>query len=90
VRSGNERLPLVATKTSKGGVVSGRFQIAPQVLGLLASGFDTMEVSLVPDGELKEALSQARTAKKAPNYGGTAILEGPITGPIVEAGEKEG
>ncbi len=83
----DERLPLVATKANKDGVVSGRFQIAAQVLGLLAGGFDKMELSLVPDAELRSALKQARTAKKAPQYGGTAILEGPVTGPIVEAGE---
>jgi hypothetical protein len=88
VRSGEERLPLVATKASKSGVVSGRFQIAAQVLGLLAGGFDTMELSIVPDDELRTALKQARTAKKPPNYGGTTILEGPVTGPIVEAGEE--
>jgi hypothetical protein len=88
VRSSNERLPLVATEATKSGLISGRFQIAAQVLGLLAGGFDTMEVSLVPDGELRSALKQARTAKKAPNYGGTTILEGPVTGPIVEAGEE--
>jgi hypothetical protein len=88
VRSADERLPLVATEATKSGLISGRFQIASQVLGLLAGGFDTMEVSLVPDGELRSALKQARTAKKAPNYGGTTILEGPVTGPIVEAGEE--
>ncbi len=86
-RSASERLPLVATTTTKGGVISGRFQIAPQVLGLLASGFDTMQLSVVPDAELRAALKQARTAKKAPRYGGTEILEGKVGGPIVEAGE---
>ena len=57
------------------------------MLGLLASGFDTMELSIVPNDELRTALAQARKAKKAPSYGGTPVLEGPVTGPIVEAGE---
>jgi hypothetical protein len=87
VRSENERLPLIATTATKSGIVSGRFEVAPQVLGLLAGGFDTMELSLVPNDELRVALTQARKSKKAPDYGGTPVLEGPVTGPILEAGE---
>jgi hypothetical protein len=89
VRSESQRLPLIATTATKSGIISGRFEIAPQVLGLLAGGFDTMELSLVPDDELRVALAQARKSKKAPDYGGTTVLEGPVTGPIVEAGEEE-
>jgi hypothetical protein len=90
VSSASERLPLIATSATKSGVISGRFEVAPQVLGLLASGFDTMELSIVPNDELRTALAQARKSKKAPSYGGTPVLEGPVTGPIVEAGESEG
>jgi hypothetical protein len=89
VRSESQRLPLIATTATKSGIISGRFEIAAQVLGLLAGGFDTMELSLVPNDELRVALAEARKSKKAPNYGGTTILEGPVTGPIVEAGEEE-
>jgi hypothetical protein len=89
VRSESQRLPLIATTATKSGIISGRFEIAPQVLGLLAGGFDTMELSLVPDDELRVALEQARKSKKAPDYGGTTVLEGPVTGPIVEAGEEK-
>ena len=87
VRSATQRLPLVATEATDSGIISGRFQIAPQVLGLLAGGFDEMEVSLVDDDVLRGALAQARKSKKAPDYDGTPVLAGPITGPIVEAGE---
>jgi hypothetical protein len=89
VRSASERLPLIATSATKSGIISGRFEVAPQVLGLLAAGFDTMELSIVPNDELRTALAQARKSKKAPSYGGTLVLEGPVTGPIVEAGEEE-
>jgi hypothetical protein len=85
-RSPSARLPLVATKVSDQGVISGRFRVAPQVLGLLAGGFDTMELSLVPDDELRVALAQARKSRQAPDYGGEEVLEGPVTGPIVDAG----
>jgi uncharacterized protein YdbL (DUF1318 family) len=89
IRSASERLPLIATSATKSGIISGRFEVAPQVLGLLASGFDTMELSIVPNDELRTALAQARKSKKAPDYGGTAVLRGTVTGPIVEAGEEE-
>ena len=86
-RGPGERLPLVATKVGKSGTIAGRFQVAPEVLGLLASGFDEMDVSLVGDRRLKVALAQARKTRKAPAYGGVETLRGTITGPIVEAGE---
>jgi hypothetical protein len=89
VRSASERLPLIATSATRSGIISGRFEVSPQVLGLLAAGFDTMELSIVPNDELRTALAKARTAKKAPDYGGTPVLRGPVTGPIVEAGEAE-
>jgi len=87
-KASDERLPLVATSVGGNGRLEGSFQIAPQVLGLLASGWDTMEVSLVSNGELSTALKAARGAKKAPNYEGVDALRGAVTGAIVEAGEQ--
>jgi hypothetical protein len=87
VRSPSQRLPLVATEANASGIISGRFQVAAQVLGLLAGGFDEMEVSLVDDDVLRAALAQARKSEKPPDYEGTTVLAGPVTGPIVEAGE---
>jgi hypothetical protein len=84
----DERLPLVATSVSGNGRLEGSFQIAPQVLGLLAAGWDTMEVSLVSNGELSTALKAARSAKQAPSYEGVDALRGTVTGAIVEAGEQ--
>ena len=91
VRSASERLPLIATSATKSGIISGRFEVAPQVLGLLAAGFDTMELSIVPNDELRAPRwRKARERRrKRPSYGGTPVLEGPVTGPIVEAGEAE-
>ncbi|MFI5028539.1 MAG: hypothetical protein ACHQCF_06110 [Solirubrobacterales bacterium] len=88
VKSPSQKLPLVATKVTRAGTIEGSFQVAPQVLGLLASGFDTMEVSLVSDGQLGAALKAAKNAKKAPNYSGVEVLRGAVTGAIVEAGQK--
>jgi hypothetical protein len=88
VNSKSQRLPLIVTKT-KNNVIAGRFKVEPQVLGLLAGGFDQMELSLVGDNALRAAVEQAKKSKTAPNYGGTPVLAGPVTGPIVEAGETE-
>jgi hypothetical protein len=88
-KSSSERVPLIATKTNKAGEIVGSFKIAPQILGLLASGFDQMEVSLVPDDELGTALKAAQKSGSAPDYGGTDVARGEVTGPIIEAGEEE-
>jgi hypothetical protein len=87
-KSHSERLPLVATQLNKKGELIGTFPIAPQVLGLLASGFDEMEVSLVANGELSAALKAAQESKAAPKYSGTDVLRGAVTGAIVEAGQQ--
>jgi Sigma-70, region 4 len=83
-KSAGERVPLIATRVGDSGKIGGQFQVAAQVLGLLASGYDEMEVSLVPDDELAGALKTAQQNKKAPTYGGTTFMQGPVTGPIVE------
>jgi hypothetical protein len=86
-KSPTERLPLVATQVNKKGEVLGSFPVAAQVLGLLASGYDEMELSIVADTELTAALKAAKNAKAPPNYTGSDILRGQVTGAIVEAGE---
>ncbi|HEY5977869.1 MAG TPA: hypothetical protein VIT85_08430 [Solirubrobacterales bacterium] len=87
-KSEQERVPLVASRPNGKGEIVGSFRIAPQILGLLASGYDNMEVSLVPNDELGTALKAAQKSGTAPAYGGTELAAGAVTGPIVEAGEK--
>lgn len=87
-KSASEKLPLVATRVTSSGRIEGRFPVAPQVLGLLASGYDTMEIALVDDSELSAALKAAKTARKAPDYKGEVFLRGAVVGAIVEAGEQ--
>jgi hypothetical protein len=90
VARGEQRLPLIAAKVGADGVINGRFEVATQVLGLLAAGFDEMEVALVDDDRLRVALAQAQKSGDAPDYGGATVLSGAVTGPIVEAGGDEG
>jgi hypothetical protein len=89
-RSPQERIPIAATKVDKSGTISGQFQVPSTALNLLASGFDEMEVSLVDNGELRGAVTAAQQQKKTPQFNGTDVLRGPVTGPVVSAGEEEG
>jgi hypothetical protein len=88
-RSPSERIPIAASQVGKSGTISGQFQVPSTALGLLASGFDEMEVSLVPNSELRVAVTEAQKTKKTPKFGGTDVLRGPVTGPVVEKGEEE-
>jgi hypothetical protein len=86
-KGSGDRVPLIASLPNKNREIVGSFKIAAQILGLLASGYDTMEVSLVPNGELGQALTAAQKTGTAPTYGGVDVARGEVTGPIVEAGE---
>ena len=88
VRSPSERVPIAAAKVGKNGQIGGQFQIAPESLGLLASGYDELEVSLVSDATLRAALAKATKEKKPPDFQSKDVLRGKVTGPITEAAEK--
>jgi hypothetical protein len=83
-RSPTERVPIAATEVGRSGTIAGQYQIAPEALGLLAGGFDQMEVSLVSNASLKTALTQAKKERKALSYSGAVVLRGKVTGPIVK------
>ena len=88
-RSSDERIPIAATKVAKAGTISGQFQVPATALSLLASGFDEMEVSLVANDELRAAVTQAQQKKKTPQFEGTDVLRGTVTGPVIQAAEEE-
>ncbi len=88
-RASGERIPIAATKVAKAGTISGQFQVPATALSLLASGFDEMEVSLVANDELRVAVTQAQQKKKTPQFEGTDVLRGTVTGPVIQAAEEE-
>jgi hypothetical protein len=88
-RNSSERVPIVATKVDKSGTIAGQYRVSTRSLGLLSVGFDQMEVSLVSNATLRSALEAANKEGKAPVYSGKDVLRGPVTGPIVNTGEKE-
>lgn len=83
-RSPTERVPIAATEVGRSGTIAGQYQIAPEALGLLAGGFDQMEVSLVSNASLKTALTQAKRERRALSYSGAVVLRGKVVGPIVK------
>ena len=88
-RSAGERIPIAVTRVPQSGKVEAQYPIPSESLGLLANGFDQMELSLVSNPELQAALAQAGKEQKAPDYEGEDILSGEVTGPIVNIAEKQ-
>jgi len=89
-RSADERIPIAVTRVPESGKVEAQYPVPSESLGLLANGFDQMELSLVSNSELQAALAQAGKEQKAPAYDGEDVLSGEVTGPIVNIAEEEG
>jgi hypothetical protein len=87
-RSPAERGPIAAAKVDHSGEINEQFKVSPESIGLLASGFDEMEVSLVSNAKLQSALQQAKKTGGVPAYSGTTVLRGQVEGPAVNAVAK--
>jgi hypothetical protein len=87
-QSPQRMLPLAAAPVSDEGRLASQFRVPVEVLGYLANEtFTQMAVTLVDNSELDAALKAATKAKESPDYTGTAVLRGEVTGPIVGAGK---
>ncbi|MEX2447637.1 MAG: hypothetical protein WD404_02710 [Solirubrobacterales bacterium] len=78
-----ERVPIGAVRVGRQGQLAEQLEVPAEALGLLAGGFDTMQLSLVENGELRSALTKAQREEATPEYAGTEVLRGKVTGPIV-------
>lgn len=87
-RSPTERGPIAAAKVDESGEVNEEFKVSPEAVGLLASGFDEMEVSLVSNAKLRSALERAKGEGGVPTYSGTPVLRGQVEGPAVDAAAR--
>ncbi len=86
--SDRSAFPLSFEKVGENGQLRGLAPIPVEVLGALQQGiFDSVDISLTDVSELRAALREARTKKKAPPYVGESILRGPIQGPGAEAAQ---
>jgi hypothetical protein len=88
-RSPTERGPIAAAKVDDSGEINEQFKVSPESVGLLASGFDEIEVSLVSNAKLRSALEQAKKTGGVPAYSGTTVLRGKVEGPAVNAVAKD-
>jgi hypothetical protein len=88
-QSPQKMLPLASTAVPASGKIGAQVEVPTEVLAYLAKGtFDQMTITLTTDATLKASLAKATSEKKSPVYTGTAVLGGPITGPIVGAADK--
>lgn len=78
-------LPLASTRAPKGRIAA-KFEIPVEVLAYLADEtFTDLVLTRTEDSQLTAALKAAAKAKTTPDYTGTEVLRGKVTGPIVGA-----
>jgi hypothetical protein len=88
-QSPQKMLPLASTPVDKRGKIGAQFEVQVEVLGYLANEtFKTIAITLVDEDALKASLAKAVKAKESPEYTGTEVLSGTVTGPIVGAANK--
>jgi outer membrane biosynthesis protein TonB len=83
-------LPLATTTVGEEGKIGAQSEVPTEVLGYLANEtFTKIVVTRTGNAALQASLKKATAAKQAPEYTGTEVLNGTVTGPIVGAAKKE-
>jgi hypothetical protein len=87
--SPQKMLPLASTPVEKNGRISAQVEVPVEVLAYLASEtFGQIAITRTDESQLKASLAQATKEKEAPEYTGTEVLRGTVTGPIVGAAKR--
>jgi hypothetical protein len=74
-----------AGNLGKSGGVTAHFPIPTQLLAYVAGGaFDQIDISLTQDAAYEAEVAKAKKEKRLPEYTGTDILRGKITGPAIK------
>ena len=74
-----------AVSVGKTGGIAAQFPIPTQLLAYVASGaFNQIDISLTSNSAYKDEVAKAKKEKRLPQYTGTDILRGTITGPAVK------
>jgi hypothetical protein len=88
--SPRKMLPLASTAASKDGRIGAQFEVPTEVLAYLADEtFDQIAVTETEDAALNASIKRATGEKSTPDYTGTEVLRGTITGPIIGAANKK-
>ncbi len=89
-QSPQKMLPLATTKVGGNGQIGSQVELPAQVLGFLANEtFGDIAITRVADKRLQTSLKAATNAKREPDYTGTEVLRGTVTGPIVGAAKRQ-
>jgi hypothetical protein len=83
-------LPLASTEVKGDGKISAQVEVPTEILAYLATEtFGQIAVTKTEESQLKASLARATEAKEAPDYTGTEVLRGTVTGPIVGAAPRK-
>jgi hypothetical protein len=87
--SPDKMLPLASTEVGKNGQIRAQIEVPVELLAYLANEtFGQIAVTATDESQLKASLAQATKEKEAPQYTGTEILRGAVSGPIVGVASK--
>jgi hypothetical protein len=82
--SPSKMLPLASTEVSKNGQIRAQVGVPVEILAYLANEtFDQIAITATDESQLKATLAAATKEKAAPQYTGTEVLRGTVSGPIV-------
>jgi hypothetical protein len=87
--SPDKMLPLASTEVGKNGEIRAQVEVPVEILAYLANEtFGQIAVTATDESQLKASLAQATKEKEAPQYTGTEVLRGAVSGPIVGIAKK--
>jgi hypothetical protein len=82
--SPEKMLPLASIQVGKNGQIRAQVEVPVEILAYLASEtFDQIAITATDESELKATLKEATKEKAAPQYTGTEVLRGNVSGPVV-------
>jgi hypothetical protein len=87
--SPQKMLPLASIEAGKNGQIRAQVEVPVEILAYLASEtFDQIAITATDESQLKASLKEATKAKQAPDYTGTEVLRGTVSGPIVGVAKR--
>jgi hypothetical protein len=87
--SPDKMLPLASTEVGKNGEIRAQVEVPVEILAYLANEtFGQIAVTATDESQLKASLAQATKEKEAPQYTGTEVLRGGVSGPIVGVAKR--
>jgi hypothetical protein len=87
--SPDKMLPLASTEVGKNGEIRAQVEVPVEILAYLANEtFGQIAVTATNESQLKASLAQATKEKEAPQYTGSEVLRGAVSGPIVGVAQR--